>query len=92
VRESSSEIRKPVPTKQPELKPGEVALLKALRGGDAAVRDLVAAVGVGTPVPTVRTYLANLQDLGLIESTGRGRGAQWHIRSGGIQVLGTIEG
>ncbi|CAN5133332.1 ATP-binding protein [soil metagenome] len=82
----------PAPTKQPELKPGEVALLQALHRGDAAVRDLIAAVGAGTPVPTVRTYLSNLQDLGLVESTGRGRGAQWHIRSGGIQVLGTIEG
>lgn len=92
VRLFSSVLLGPAPVQQFDLKPGEVALLRALRMGNAAVKDLISAVGEGTPVPTVRTYLANLRGWHLVENEGkRGRGAKWRIRAEGLQALEALE-
>jgi len=47
--------------------------------GGAAVRDIAAAIGVSTSPWTIREDLAALKSLGLVRSTGWGRGARWEL-------------
>lgn len=57
----------------------QIAILQLLRGsGQAlALRDMRTLVGQQTNERRLRKDLANLKSKGLIESTGRGRGARW---------------
>lgn len=91
VRLLSSVPLGPQAAEIPDLKPGEIAILRTLRRGEAPLRDLAPAVANITP-RTVRAYLANLQKLGLVKNDGkRGVGAKWRIRGKGLDVLGALE-
>jgi ATP-dependent DNA helicase RecG len=47
--------------------------------GGAAVRDIAAALGVSASPWTIREDLAGLKSLGLVRSSGWGRGARWEL-------------
>lgn len=47
--------------------------------GGAAVRDIAAALGVSDTSWTIREDLAALKNLGLVQSSGWGRGARWEL-------------
>ncbi len=47
--------------------------------GGAAVRDIAAALGVSESPWTIREDLATLKTLGLVRSSGWGRGARWEL-------------
>jgi len=47
--------------------------------GGAAVRDIAGALGVSESPWTIREDLAALKNLGLVRSTGWGRGARWEL-------------
>jgi ATP-dependent DNA helicase RecG len=47
--------------------------------GGAAVRDIAAALGVSDSPWTIREDLAGLKSLGLVRSSGWGRGARWEL-------------
>jgi ATP-dependent DNA helicase RecG len=49
-------------------------------GRRLALREVVAAVGTNPPPWSVRDDLALLKQLGLVDSSGRGRGAKWSLR------------
>ena len=47
------------------------------RGRQSALRDIIARLSSSPAVATVRHDIYHLKRLGLIDSTGRGRGAVW---------------
>lgn len=56
------------------------AILGILNAGRRlALREVVAALGGGLPVWSVRADLAFLKRLGLVDSSGQGRGARWFL-------------
>lgn len=65
--------------------PSRLALLEALRGGEANVGDLVARTGLAQP--SVSTHLACLLGCGLVTREQRGRFAFYRLSDPGIADL-----
>lgn len=56
-------------------------LLAALsQVGEASLSQILAAMSATVPVRTAQENLSLLRGLGLVDSTGRGRGARWRLR------------
>ena len=59
----------------------QVLAYLAANPGGSAVREIAAALGVADSPWTIREDLATLKTLGLVRSTGWGRGARWTLES-----------